>query len=44
MKNQRTNKIEKEEKQQILILVDFNAKIGAAIESNKRQVTKDGSY
>ena len=35
-------KIGKEEKQQILILGDFNAKIGAAIECNKTQVTKGG--
>ena len=35
-------KIGKEEKQQILILGDFNAKIGAAIEGNKTQVTKGG--
>ena len=35
-------KIEKEEKQQALILGDFNAKIGAAIEDNKAQVTKGG--
>ena len=33
-------KIEKEEKQQILITGDFNAKIGEAIEDNKTQVTK----
>ena len=32
-------KIGKEEKQQILILRDFNAKIGGAIEGNK---TKEG--
>ena len=31
-------KIGKEEKQQTLILGDFNAKIGAAIEGNKTQV------
>ena len=30
----------KEEKQQILILGDFNAKIGAATEGNKTKVTK----
>ena len=35
-------KIEKEEKQQILIIGDFNAKIGAAIEGNKTQITKGG--
>ena len=35
-------KIGKEEKQQILILGDFNAKIGAAIEGNKTQVAKGG--
>ena len=35
-------KIGKEEKQQILILGDFNAKIGTAIEGNKMQVTKGG--
>ena len=35
-------KIEKEEKQQILITGDFNAKIGEAIEGNKTQVTKGG--
>ena len=35
-------KIGKEEKQQILILGDFNAKIGAVIESNKTQVTRGG--
>ena len=35
-------KIGKEERQQILILVDFNAKIGAAREDNKTQVTKGG--
>ena len=35
-------KIGKEEKQQILILGDFNAKIGEAIEGNKIQVTKGG--
>ena len=33
-------KIEKEEKQQILILGQFNAKMEAAIESNKTEVTK----
>ena len=33
-------KIGKEEKQQILITGDFNAKIGEAIEDNKTQVTK----
>ena len=36
-------KIGKEEKQQILILGDFNAKIGEAIEGNKTQVTKGGT-
>ena len=35
-------KIEKEENQQILILGDFNAKIGASIEGNKTQITKGG--
>ena len=35
-------KIGKEEKQQILILGDFNAKIEVAIEGNKTQVTKEG--
>ena len=35
-------KIGKVERQQILILVDFNAKIGAAREDNKTQVTKGG--
>ena len=35
-------KIGKEEKQQILILGYFNAKIGAAKEGNKTQVTKGG--
>ena len=35
-------KIGKAEKQQILILGDFNAKIGAAIEGNKTQATKGG--
>ena len=35
-------KIEKEEKQQILILGDCNTKIRAAIEGNKTQVTKGG--
>ena len=35
-------KIGKEEKQKILILGDFNAKIGEAIEGNKIQVTKGG--
>ena len=35
-------KIGKEEKQQILILGDVNAKKGAAIEGNKTQVTKGG--
>ena len=34
--------IGKEERQQKLILGDFNAKIGAAIEGNKTQVTKGG--
>ena len=33
-------KIVKEEKQQILIIGDFNAKIGEAVEDNKKQVTK----
>ena len=33
-------KIGKEEKQQILILGRFNAKIGVVIEGNKTQVTK----
>ena len=36
-------KIGKEEKQQILILRDFNAKIGETIEDNKTQVTKGGT-
>ena len=35
-------KIGKEEKQQTIILGDFNEKIGAAIEGNKTQVTKEG--
>ena len=35
-------KIGKEEKQQILIIGDFNAKIGEAVEGNKTQVTKGG--
>ena len=35
-------KIGKEEKQQPIILGDFNAKIGAAIEGNKTEVTKGG--
>ena len=35
-------KTEKEEKQQILIIGDFNDKIGEAIEGNKKQVTKGG--
>ena len=35
-------KIGKEEKQQTIILGDFNEKIGAAIEGNKTQVTKGG--
>ena len=35
-------KIGKGEKQQILILRDFNARIGAPIEGNKTQVTKGG--
>ena len=35
-------KIGKEEEKQILIIEDFNAKIGEAIESNKTQVTKRG--
>ena len=34
--------IAKEERQQILILGDFNAKIGTYIESNKPTVTKGG--
>ena len=33
-------KIGKEEKEQILILGDFDAKIGTTIEDNKTQVTK----
>ena len=37
-------KITKEEKQQILILGDFNANILAAIEGNKTQETKGDSY
>ena len=32
----------RKEKQQILILGDFNAKVGVAIEGNKTQVTKGG--
>ena len=36
-------KIVKEEKHQTLILGDFNAKVGAAIEGNKAQVTKGGT-
>ena len=35
-------KIGKEGKQQVLIIGDFNAKIGEAIEDNKTQVTKGG--
>ena len=35
-------KIGKEEKQQILIIGDFNAKIGEVVEGNKTQVTKGG--
>ena len=35
-------KIGKEEKQQILIIGDFNAKIGEAVEDSKTQVTKGG--
>ena len=35
-------KIGKEEKQQTLILSDFNVKIGPAIEGKKAQVTKGG--
>ena len=35
-------KIGKEEKQQTIILGDFNVKIGEAIEGNKAQVTKKG--
>ena len=35
-------KIGKEEKQQILIIGDFNAKIGEAVEGSKTQVTKGG--
>ena len=35
-------KIGKGEKQQTIILGDFNAKIGAVIEGNKAQVTKEG--
>ena len=35
-------KIGKEEKQQILVIGDFNAKIGEAVEGNKTQVTKGG--
>ena len=35
-------KIGKEEKQKILIIGDFNAKIGEATEGNKTQVTKEG--
>ena len=35
-------KIGKEEKQQILIIGDFNAMTGEAIEGNKTQVTKGG--
>ena len=35
-------KIGKEEKQQILIIEDFNAKIGEVVEGNKTQVTKGG--
>ena len=40
--NREQIKIRKEEKQQILILGDFNAKIGATMESNKTQLTKGG--
>ena len=36
-------KIVKEEKHQTLILGDFSAKVGAAIEGNKAQVTKGGT-
>ena len=36
-------KIGKEEKQQILIIEDFNAEIGEAIEGKKTQVTKGRS-
>ena len=36
-------KIGKEEKQQTIILGDFNEKTGAAIEGNKTQVTKGGT-
>ena len=35
-------KIGKEEKQKILIIEDFNAKIGETIEGNKTQATKEG--
>ena len=35
-------KIGKKKKQQILIIGDFNAKIGEAVEGNKTQVTKGG--
>ena len=35
-------KIGKEEKQQILILREFDAKIGATIEANMTKVTKGG--
>ena len=35
-------KIGKEEKQQILIIGDFNAKIGEVVDGNKTQVTKGG--
>ena len=35
-------KIGKEEKQQTIILGDFNVKIGETIEGNKAQVTKKG--
>ena len=40
IREQITNKAGKEEKQQILIVGNFNSKIGAAIESNKIQVTE----
>ena len=35
-------KIGKEEKQQVLIIGEFNVKIGEAVEGNKTQVTKGG--